>query len=48
MARANVRVMAARPTDWVDGRSTQTFHQPADVILIDAVRAEITPLPTYG
>ena len=48
VARSNVCVMAARPTDWVDGRTTQTFHLPADVILVDAVRAEITALPTYG
>jgi putative transposase len=48
MARSNVCVMAARPTDWVDGRTAQTFHQLADVILVDAVRAEITALPTYG
>lgn len=26
----------------------QTFHQPADAILVDAVRAEIAVLPTYG
>jgi transposase InsO family protein len=26
----------------------QTSHQPADAILVDAVRAEITALPTYG
>ena len=37
-----------RPASWVDGRTVQTFHQPADAILVDAVRAEITALPTYG
>jgi len=26
----------------------QTFHQPADAILVDAVRAEITAQPSYG
>jgi len=26
----------------------QTFHQPADAVLVDALRAEITALPTYG
>lgn len=40
--------MLARPADWVDGRTTQTFHRPADAVLVDAVRAEITALPTYG
>jgi hypothetical protein len=40
--------MLARSTDWVDGRTVQTFHQLADAILVDAVRAEITALPTYG
>lgn len=48
VARSHVIVMAARPDDWVDGRTTQTFHQPDDAILADAVRAEITALPTYG
>ena len=37
-----------RPANWGDGRTVQTFHQPADAILVDAVRAEITALPTYG
>lgn len=37
-----------RPASWVDDRTVQTFHQPADAILVDAVRAEITALPTYG
>lgn len=48
VARSHVCVMAARPIDWVDGRTVQTFHQPADAILVEAVRAEITALPTYG
>jgi putative transposase len=48
VARSNVCLLAARPADWVDGRTVQTFHQPADAILIEAVRAEITALPTYG
>ena len=37
--------MMIRPANWVDGRTVQTFHQPADAILVDAVRAEITALP---
>ena len=44
VARSHVALKAARPTDWVDGRTVQTFHQPADAILVDAVRAEITAL----
>ena len=31
VARSNVCVMAARPADWIDGRTVQTFHQPADL-----------------
>jgi putative transposase len=34
--------------NWVDGRTTQTSHQPDDAVLVDAVCAEITALPTYG
>lgn len=48
VARSHVSQLLTRPPDWVDGRTVQTFHQPADAILIDAVRAEITALPTYG
>ena len=48
VARSHVAQLLVRPADWIDGRTTQTFHQPADAILVDAVRAEITALPTYG
>ena len=48
VARSHVALMLARPADWVDGRTVQSSHQPADAILVDAVRAEITALPTYG
>ena len=48
VARSHVCLMAARPSDWIDGRTTQTFHQPGDALLVNAVRAEITALPTYG
>jgi putative transposase len=48
VARSHVCVMLIRPDDWVDGRTVQTFHQPCDAILVDAVRAEIGALPTYG
>jgi transposase-like protein len=47
VARSQVSQMLARPVDWADGRTTQTFHQPADSVLVDAVSAEITALPTY-
>jgi hypothetical protein len=46
VARSNVCKLAARPIDWIDGRTAQTL-QPDDAILVDAVRAEITALPTY-
>lgn len=45
-ARSHVAQLLVRPADWIDGRTTQTFHQPADAILVDAVRAEIAALPT--
>lgn len=48
VARLYVSQIMVRPAGWVDGRTLQTFYQPADVILVDAVRAEITALPTYG
>ena len=48
VARSHVAQLLVRPADWIDGRTMQTFHQPADAILVDAVRAEITALPTYG
>jgi putative transposase len=48
VARSHVSQMLVRSVDWVDGRTIQTFHQPADAVLVDAVRAEITALPTYG
>jgi putative transposase len=48
VARSHVAQLLVRPADWIDGHTTQAFHQPADAILVDAVRAEITALPTYG
>ena len=47
-ARSNVSVTAVRQDDWVIGRTTETFNQPADSILVDAVWAGITALSTYG
>lgn len=46
VARSHVAQLLIRPADWIDGRTTQAFHQPADALLVDAVRAEITELPT--
>ena len=48
VARSHVWLMMARSADWIDGRTVQTFHQPTDALLVDAVRAEIAALPTYG
>jgi putative transposase len=48
VARSHVAQLLVRPADWIDGRTSQTFHQPADAILVDDVRAEITALSTYG
>ena len=48
LARSHVTHLLARPVDWVDDRTTQTFYQPADAVLVDAVLPEITALPTYG
>jgi len=48
VARSHVTLMLSRPENWVDGRTVQTFNQTDDLLLVDAVRAEITALPTYG
>lgn len=48
VARSHVAQSAGSPADWIDGRTTQTFHQSADAILVDAVCAEVAALPTYG
>jgi putative transposase len=48
LAGSHVCVTAARPDNWVDGRTVQSFYQAADAILVEAVRVEIMALPTYG
>ena len=37
-----------RADDWIDGRTARVRDPVADLILIDAVRAEIVSLRTYG
>lgn len=48
VACSHVAQLLVRPADWIDGRTTQMFHQPADTILVDGVRVKITVLSTYG
>jgi len=48
VARSNVHLQAMRAEHWVDGRTVGKSDPSADLILIEAVRAEITSLPTYG
>ena len=47
VARSNVHLQAMRADDWIDGRTARVRDPVADLILIDAVRAEIVSLPTY-
>lgn len=48
VARSHVHELAHRPDDWIDGRMAGGIDAVSDALLIDAVRAEITTLPTYG
>lgn len=48
VARSNVSALLARPADWIDKRTLSVEDVAGDAILVDAVRAEITALPTYG
>jgi putative transposase len=48
VARSHVHALAHRPDDWTDGRTAVSDDPEADAMLIDAVRAEITALPSYG
>ena len=48
VARSNVIDRLARPADWIDGRALARLEPVADAMIADAVRAEITALPTYG
>ena len=48
VARSNVHLQAMRADDWIDGRTARVRDPVADSMLIDAVRAEVVSLPTYG
>jgi putative transposase len=48
VARSHVYQKAHRSGDWSDGRTAARADPAADALLMDAVRAEITALPTYG
>jgi len=48
VARSHVHELANRPQDWIDSRTASCIDPVSDAMLVDAVRAEITPLPTYG
>ena len=40
--------LIARPADWVDRRTVAELDPVADAMIADAVRAEITVLPTMA
>lgn len=48
VARSHMHERAHRSEGWVDGRTAGCIDAASDAMLIDAVRAEITGLPTYG
>jgi putative transposase len=48
VARSNVHEKAHRVEDWTDGRTAARVDSDFDALLVEAVRAEITGLPTYG
>jgi transposase InsO family protein len=48
VARSNLHARLNRSDDWADGRTARVRNLSSDAMLIDAVRAEITALPTYG
>jgi putative transposase len=48
VARSHVHALTHRPDDWIDGRTAACDDPVADNMLIDAVRAEIAALPSYG
>jgi transposase InsO family protein len=48
VARSHVHERAHRPAEWIDGRTAACFDPVSDAMLVEAVRAEITGLPTYG
>jgi putative transposase len=48
VARSHVHELAHRPEDWINGRTAGCIDPVSDAMLVEAVRAEITALPTYG
>lgn len=48
VARSHVVELIVRPDDWTDGRTARASDPAADQLLVEAVRAEIEELPTYG
>lgn len=48
VARSHVHQRAGKSAGWVDGRQAHCVDPMADAMLIEAIRAEITALPTYG
>ena len=48
VARSSVHSQAMRISKWVDGRTARVRDPAADLMLIDAVRAEIVSLTTYA
>jgi putative transposase len=48
VARSNVIDRLARPADSTDGCALARLDPVADAMIADALRAEITALPTYG
>jgi hypothetical protein len=48
VARSHIADLTTRLADWTDGRTARISDPAADLKLIDAVRAEIGDLSTYG
>ena len=48
VARFHVHERLSRDEHWVDGRTARVRDEVSDVSLIEAVRVEISELPTYG
>ena len=48
LARSHMMKLMTRSSDWVDGRTVRQIDVLADLALVEAVRAEIDQLPTYG
>lgn len=48
VARSHVHSRSTRKTGWIDGRTARVRDSSWDTALVNALRAEITTLPTYG